>query len=75
MKLYENCPKCIQTHFMQKTMHNFCRGKSSHKIWAISVIYTKLPKWPNSQKFAQSGHSALGCHPRALCALVTQNVW
>jgi hypothetical protein len=36
-----------QNTFLSKLMHYLSRGKNSPKMWAISTIFTKLPKVNN----------------------------
>jgi hypothetical protein len=44
MSLWKNRSKCCPTHFLSKLIHNLYFGKSSRKLWAISVITWKLPQ-------------------------------
>jgi hypothetical protein len=37
-----NRPKCSPTHSLSTLMHHLCRGKSSPKMWATTVIFEKL---------------------------------
>jgi hypothetical protein len=68
MSLWKITQNVAQQFFLQ----NLCitlmyRGKSSPKMWAISVIFIKLPKVNNDplgEKFAKSGHPDTHTHAR-----------
>jgi hypothetical protein len=58
MSLWKNRPKCIQTHFLPKFMHNYYGGK----MYPTDLGYlsnSKSKQWPNRRKFAQSGHNGV----------------